>query len=58
MNPKQYKPIRNGQPKRNSKFTKSKGRMLAMAKEVKPITSPQLRESYSNKIEWIRRLIP
>lgn len=32
--------------------------MLAMAKEVKPITSPQLREAYSNKIEWIRKLIP
>jgi len=32
--------------------------MLAVAKEWKPITSPQLREDYSTKIEWVRKLIP
>jgi hypothetical protein len=28
--------------------------MLAVAKEWEPITSPQLREAYSTKIEWAR----
>jgi len=32
--------------------------MLAMAQKWKPITSPQLREDYSTKIEWVRKLIP
>jgi hypothetical protein len=30
--------------------------MLAMAKEWKPINSPQLREAYSTKIEWVKKL--
>jgi hypothetical protein len=32
--------------------------MLAGAQEWKPITSPELREAYSTKIEWAKRLIP
>ena len=32
--------------------------MSAVAQEWKPITSPQLREAYSTKIEWARKLIP
>jgi hypothetical protein len=32
--------------------------MLAEALEWKPITSPQLREAYSTKTEWAKRLIP
>ena len=32
--------------------------MLAVAQEWKPITSPQLREAYSTKIEWASKLIP
>jgi hypothetical protein len=32
--------------------------MLATAQERKPITSPQLREAYSAKTEWAKRLIP
>jgi hypothetical protein len=32
--------------------------MLAVAQEWKPITSPQLSEAYSTKIEWARKLIP
>ena len=32
--------------------------MLAAAQKWKPITSPQLREAYSTKIEWARKLIP
>jgi hypothetical protein len=32
--------------------------MLAVAQKWKPITSPQLREAYSTKIEWVRKLIP
>jgi hypothetical protein len=37
--------------------------MLAVAQEWKPpraraLTSPQLREAYSTKVEWARKLIP
>jgi hypothetical protein len=32
--------------------------MLAATQEWKPITSPQLREAYSTKTEWVRKLIP
>jgi predicted HTH transcriptional regulator len=53
-----YKPIRKEKSKRKGKTSKSKSRMLAVAEEWKPITSPQLREAYSTKIEWARKLIP
>jgi predicted HTH transcriptional regulator len=58
MNREQYKSKRKGQPKRKGKLSKSKSRMLKAAQEWKPITSPQLREAYSTKIEWARKLIP
>jgi len=58
MKPEHYKPIRKEKPKRKGKTSKSKSRMLAVAQEWKPITSPQLREAYSTKIEWARKLIP
>jgi len=29
-----------------------------VVQEWKPITSPQLREAYSTKIEWAKKLIP
>jgi predicted HTH transcriptional regulator len=58
MKPEHYKLIRKEKPKRKGKTSKSKSRMLAVAKEWKPITSPQLREAYSTKIEWARKLIP
>jgi hypothetical protein len=29
-----------------------------VSQKWKPITSPQLREAYSTKIEWARKLIP
>ena len=32
--------------------------MLAVAQKWKPITSLQLHEAYSAKIEWARKLIP
>jgi hypothetical protein len=53
-----YKLIRKGKPKRKSKLSVSKSRMLAVAKEWKPITSPKLCEAYSAKIEWARNVIP
>jgi hypothetical protein len=56
MKPKHHKPIRKEKPKRKGKTSKSKSRMLAVAKEWKPITSPQLREAYSTKIEWVKKL--
>jgi predicted HTH transcriptional regulator len=58
MKPEHYKLIRKEKPKRKGKTSRSKSRMLAVAKEWKPITSPQLREAYSTKTEWARKLIP
>ena len=57
MNPEHYKSIRK-KPKRNSKISRYNSRVLAMAKEWKPITSPKLREIYSTKIEWAIKIIP
>ncbi len=55
MKPEHYKPIRKGKPKRKGKISAMKSRMLAVARrERTPITSPQLREIYSTKIEWVR----
>jgi hypothetical protein len=56
MKPKHYEPIREEMLKRKGKTSRSKSRMLAMAKEWKPITSPQLREAYSTKIEWVKKV--
>ena len=39
-------------------FEDEKWLMLAVAQKWKPITSPQLHEAYSAKIEWARKLIP
>jgi hypothetical protein len=58
MKPEHYKPIRKEKPKRKGKISRFKSRMLTVAQEWKPITSPQLREAYSTKIEWARKLIP
>jgi predicted HTH transcriptional regulator len=58
MNPEHHKPIRKEKPKQGGKTSTAKRRMLATAQERKPITSPQLREAYSTKTEWIKRLIP
>ena len=52
------KPIRKEKPKRKGKISARKSRMLAVAQKWKPITSPQLREAYSTKIEWARKLVP
>jgi len=58
MNPEHYKPKRKGQPKRKDNLSWSKRQMLKAAQEWKPTTSPKLREAYSTKIEWARKLIP
>jgi hypothetical protein len=58
MNREHYKPMRKGRPQRKGKLSGSKRRMLKVAQEWKPNTSPQLREAYSVKIEWARKLIP
>ena len=57
MNREQYESIRK-KPKRNSKISKYKSRVLAMAKDWKPATSPKLREAYPTKIEWVTKVIP
>jgi len=58
MNPEHYKTMRKGKPKRKDKLSWSKRQMLKAAQEWKPTTSPKLREAYSTKIEWARKLIP
>ena len=58
MKPEHYKPIRKEKPKRKRKISRFKSRMSAEAQEWKPITSPQLSEAYSTKIEWAKKLIP
>jgi hypothetical protein len=56
MKPEHYKPRRKEKPGRVSKTRKSQ--MPAGAQQWKPITSPQLREAYSAKIDWAKKLIP
>ena len=58
MKPGHHKPIRKEKPKRKGKLSGSKSRMLKVAQEWKPNTSPQLREAYSVKTEWATKLIP
>jgi hypothetical protein len=58
MKPEHYRRIRKEKPKRKGKISARKSRMLAVAQEWKPITSPKLREAYSANIEWARKLIP
>jgi len=56
MKPEHYKPIRK--PRRRSKIGRFKSRKLAVAREEKTVTSPQLHEAYSTKTEWAKKLIP
>jgi hypothetical protein len=58
MKPENHKPIRTEKPKRKGNSSMRKSRMLAESQEWTPITSPKLREAYSTKIEWARKLIP
>lgn len=61
MRPEHYKqnrPMRNEKKKGKGKRNGSQSRVVAAAQKEKPITSPKLREAYSTKIEWIRKLIP
>jgi hypothetical protein len=62
--PKEQKPEEQ-KPKKESKIGKtsgsksrSKSRMLAEAQKWKPITSPELREAYFIKTDWVKKLIP
>jgi predicted HTH transcriptional regulator len=58
MKPKRHKPITKEEPKRKGKISARKNQILAAAQKWKPITSPQLREAYSTKIEWATKLLP
>jgi predicted HTH transcriptional regulator len=58
MKAKDDKPIRAEKPKRKRKLSRRKRLMLTVSQEWKPITSPELRETYSSKKEWVRKLIP
>jgi hypothetical protein len=59
MKPKVSKPTGVEKPKRRiRKLSTRKRLMLAVAQEWNPSTSPKLREAYSAKIEWARKLIP
>lgn len=57
MNIEHNKLIRK-KPKRNSKISGRKSRMLAMVEGRKPNTSAKLSEIYSTKIEWATKIIP
>ena len=58
MKPEHCKSKRKGKPKRESKLSGSKRRMLKASQERKPITPPKLCEAYSANIEWVRKVIP
>ncbi len=58
MQPEDNKPKRTEKPKRKGKLSTRKSRMLIAAQKWKPITSEELREAYSAKTEWARKLIP
>ena len=58
MKAEEYRPKRTEKPKQKGNLSKRKRQMLAASKEWKPITSPQLREDFSSKNEWARKLIP
>ena len=58
MKPEDYRPIRTKKPKRKGKLSTIKRLMLAVSRERKPFTSPQLREAYYSRIEWAGKLIP
>ena len=45
-------------PKRNSKISTSKRKMLATAKNWTANTTPKLRKAYSTKTEWAINIIP
>ena len=53
-----YEPINKEKPERKGKPSTCKRLMLAGAQEWNPITSSELREVYSAKIEWAKKLIP
>jgi ribosomal protein L10 len=58
MKPEDSKPIKIEKPKRKGKLSTRKRLMLEVAQEWNPSTSSKLREAYSAKIEWARKLIP
>ena len=58
MKSRHYRPIRKEKPERKGKISRRKSQMLRVAREWKPITTPSLREAYSAKVEWARKLIP
>jgi predicted HTH transcriptional regulator len=58
MKSEHYRSTKKEKPERKGRISKSKSRMYAVAQERKPITSPQLREAYSTKTEWAKKLIP
>jgi len=58
MKPEHYGLIRKDGSKRKGRLSGRKSRMLRVAQEWKPITSPKLREIYSTRIEWATNLLP
>jgi predicted HTH transcriptional regulator len=58
MKAEDYRQKRAEEPKGKGRLSKRKSQMLATSQERNPITSPQLREDYSSKTEWARKIIP
>jgi len=58
MKAEDYRPKRTLKPKHEGKLSTRKRQMLAKAQEWTPLTSSKLREAYSSKTEWAKKLIP
>ncbi len=52
------KSLKEEQSGRKGKISASKRKMIERAKNWKPNSSPDLREIYSAKIEWVQKAIP
>ncbi len=52
------KSLKEEQSARKGKISASKRKMIERAKNWKPNSSPDLREAYNSKIEWVQKAIP
>ncbi len=50
--------LKEEQGGRKGKISASKRKMIERAKNWKPNSSPDLREAYTTKIEWVQKAIP
>ncbi len=53
-----HKSSEEERPGRKGKISASKSKMIERAKNWKPNSTPDLREAYNTKIEWVQKAIP